>query len=194
MKGRQGLYVALQSLKPGRDPPRNGTRNIANSGVHGLLNNFNDNWYKSHPYLWDFAGEISTTTTKWHKWTQCSLHDTGPLCSIGWVSASQCESAHATQATLWKETGFEPTGSNYADLYKKWNKAERVRTKKGRYRCTQRAWLNGGGRGLSLRVTPAAHLSRHSLAVELFLHHVRERARSLSLFVSLVSLALSRWA
>jgi hypothetical protein len=33
MKGRQGLYVALQSSKLGRDPPRNGTRNIGKSGV-----------------------------------------------------------------------------------------------------------------------------------------------------------------
>lgn len=193
MKGRQGLYVALQSLKPGRDPPRNGTRNIANSGVHGLLNNFNDNWYKSHPYLWDFAGEISTTTTKWHKWTQCSLHDTGPLCSIGWVPVNV--RAHMPHKLLCekrqdsnRQEAIMQTSIRSETKQRGWEQ------KKGRYRCTQRAWLNGGGRGLSLRVTPAAHLSRHSLAVELFLHHVRERARSLSLFVSLVSLALSRWA
>jgi hypothetical protein len=108
------------------------------------------------------------------------------------ISASQCKSAHATKAPLWKETGFEPTGNDYADLSIRSKTKQRVWEQRNvGTDVTQRAWLNGGGRGLSLRVTPAAHLSRHSLAVELFLHHMRERALCVCLFVSL---ALSRWA
>lgn len=190
MKGRQGLYVALQSLKPGRDPPRNGTRNISNSGVHGLLNPFNDNWYKSHPYLWNFAGEISTTTTKWHKWTQCSLHHTGPLCSVGWVPVDV--RAHMPHKLLCEKR----QDSNWQEAIMQTSKRSKTKQRGWEQRKVstdahkEHGWMAEGEDCPCASPLPlTCHVTRWPSSYFCIMY-VSARA----LCVSLVSLALSRWA
>jgi hypothetical protein len=193
MKARQGLYVALQSLKPGRDPPRNGTRSIANSGVHGLLNNVNDNWYKSHPYLWNFAGEISITTTKWHKWTQCSLHNTGPLCSVGWVPDNV--RAHIPHKLLCEKRQYS-------------NRQEAIMQTSIRSKTQQGGWkqrkvgtdahkengrmAEGEDCSCASPLPLTCHVTRGRRAIPASCAWTRARARSVC--VSCLSLTLSRWA